>query len=120
MAENERMARLEEQIKAIDRLMVEKLRGVADLAEKHNDLIRQMQEKDKTYLNKEEYSIRHENLARLGDVTKEELRNLESRVATIEGGNLVRASTAVVAIGALGLFLTVVVILVNLLTSGAI
>jgi hypothetical protein len=40
------------------------LEASKELAQKHNDLITQMKEKDATYLPKEEYRVRHEALQR--------------------------------------------------------
>lgn len=72
---------------------------------------RQLQETN-TYVREIPYTARHEELqGRIGE--------LASRLSTIEGGNVYKTGTIGWLFAGLGLVITVVVIVVNVLTSGA-
>lgn len=66
-----------------DREVVDQaFRSTKELAEKHNDLLKQMQERDKTYVSQEVYEERHRAL-------QERMRRAEAWQAKFAGGMVV-------------------------------
>ncbi len=135
---DERLARLEEAVRRTDDATriakTEVDRRLGDM----NQLREQINRERGTYVDKDSYEKRHEEIReRLDriqlnvsdyvqkgfyDEHHEEIRRrlgeVENRLATIEGGNLVKASQIGWLLAGLGLVITIVVVVVNLLVSG--
>ena len=80
---------MREAAREADKDAVEKaLDSAQQLAEKHNDLIRQMQERDKTYVSQEVYDERHKAL-------QDRVDQLQSWQARMVGGMVVLATIGV-------------------------
>jgi hypothetical protein len=75
------------------------------------------------FLNVDDYERRHQDLikvseARYASMTKD-IRDLSERLKEMEGGNIVKSSTITWALGGLGVVVTIIVVLANLITSGS-
>lgn len=75
-----------------------------------NELRAQIEQERGQYMTRELYDQRHEAL--VGRVGR-----LDNRLATLEGGTQIRAATVGWLIAGLGLILTVVIVVVNVLTG---
>jgi predicted RNase H-like nuclease (RuvC/YqgF family) len=108
---SDRLARLEER--------VEGMRTSTDVAKDEidrrlddmNELRRQIEAERGRYIDVDRYDERHEEL-------QKQLNRMENRVAAMEGGNVIKAGTIGWGLAGLGVLVTVVAILVNVLTSG--
>lgn len=95
-----------------DKANIVALRELERRLDEMNELRRQITAERGIYMTREMYDQKHDELEHL-------VGQLTAKVSTIEGGNIVKASTITWALASLGLAITVVVVLINLITSGS-
>jgi hypothetical protein len=105
-----RLARLEERVEGM-RISTQVAKEEIDRRlDEMNMLRRQIESERGAYVDIARYEERHEDLGN-------RLTSLENRVAVMEGGNTIKAGTISWGIAGLGVVITVVVIIVNVLTG---
>lgn len=87
------------------------LRELERRLDEMNELRRQITAERGIYLTREMYDQKHDELEGL-------VAEVSGRLAVIEGGNIVKAGTITWALAGLGIVITIVVVLINLATSG--
>ena len=121
MGPSPEIRRLEEKIEALDRLFTERftLRDEAiEIAREDverrldgmNEVREQISSERGRYLTREMYDERHQVLTDL-------VGSLENRVSAIEGGSLIKAATIGWLLAGMGLLITIVVVVVNVVTA---
>jgi hypothetical protein len=110
MPENERVTRLEERLQAaLDATTVAK-HEVDRRLDEMNLLRHQIESERGAYVTVVRYEERHEDLAR-------RVSDTENRISAIEGGNLMKTATIGWLLAALGVFVTLVIVIVNIVTG---
>jgi hypothetical protein len=113
MADNieSRLARLEERIEGMRNATNVAKREVDRRLNEMNQLRKQIESERGRFVEREYYDQAHKNL-------ETQVNSLDRRVSAMEGGNQIKASTIGWGLAAAGVFVTVVVVVVNLLTAG--
>jgi len=94
-----------------DKANVVPLRELERRLNEMNELRRQIIAERGIYMTREMYDQKHDELEHL-------VVQLTAKVSTIEGGNIVKSSTITWALAGLGVVITLVVVFINLATSG--
>lgn len=82
-----------------------------------NELRRQIETERGQFVTRELYDERHAELENKVEIQRENLSGYGARLSRMEGGTQVKASTIGLGLTGLGVFLGVVVVVVNLLTG---
>lgn len=105
-----RLARLEERVDGILTSTSVAKTEVDRRLDEMNELRRQIEKERGRYLEVDRYDERHEDIQNL-------VNSLDRRLSTIEGGSQIKATTIGWGIAAMGVALTVIVVVVNVLTG---